>query len=118
MDKRLVRPLLAAEFLVAIIAVFTLWGQVGGQYHLELMFWAWKLGIGLAGAALAVAITASLVHSEGEFTRRVLLQCSLLIVLAVVAGVVTYYYHVNEPQDQDEDENPQQTSQLYSPGVR
>ena len=118
MDKRLLRPLLAAELLVAIIAVFTLWGQVGGQYHLELMFWAWKLGIGLAGAALAVAITASLVHSEGEFTRRVLLQCSLLIVLAVVAGVVTYYYHVNEPQDQDEDENPQQTSQLYVPGVR
>src|SRR5665213_682722 len=110
MDKRLLRPLLAAEFLVAIIAVFTLWSQVGGQYHLDLMFWAWKLGIGLAGATLAVTITASLVHSEGEFTRRVLLQCSLVIVLAVLAGVVTYYYHLNEPLDRDSDEDTQQTT--------
>jgi hypothetical protein len=118
MDQRLLRPLLAAEFLVAIIAVFTLWSQVGGQYHLDLMFWPWKLGIGLGAAALVVAITASLVHSDGVFTRRVVLQCSLLIVLAVLAGVVTYYYHLNEPQDQDEDENPQQTSQLYDPAAR
>ena len=46
MRDSLLRPLLIFEFLVAIIAVFTLWSQVGGQYHLDLMFWPWKIGFG------------------------------------------------------------------------
>ena len=43
----------ATQFLIAVIAVFTLWSEVGGQSHLDLMPWYLKLGLG-AGAALAV----------------------------------------------------------------
>lgn len=117
MHNRLLRPLLIVEFLIAIEAIFTLWSEVGGQYHLDLMFWPWKLGIGLASAALIVAITANLVQNEGQITRRVLLFCSLLITVLVVAGVVTYYYHVNEPSDQQDEQDDQQASiSMYLPG--
>jgi hypothetical protein len=63
------------------------------------------LGIGIASAGLIVAVTANLVHNDGQITRRTLLFCSLLIATLSVAGVVTYYYHLNEPADQDEDQD-------------
>lgn len=115
MDNRLTRLLAAAVFLLAIPAVFTLWSQVGGQYHLDLMFWPWKLGLGVAAAGLVASIAASLAREDGTFTRGVLMRCSLLIVIAVLAGVVTYYYHLNEPQDQEDDDDPQQSTQLFVP---
>src|SRR5437899_11766935 len=97
MRNRLLRPFLVFEFLVAILAVFTFWSQVGGQYHLDLMFWPWKFGLGLGAALLIVSITADLARNGGAISKRAILFCSLLIAVAVVAGVVTFYYHFNEP---------------------
>jgi hypothetical protein len=34
----------ATQFLIALIAVYVLWSQVGGQSHLDLMPWYLKLG--------------------------------------------------------------------------
>jgi uncharacterized PurR-regulated membrane protein YhhQ (DUF165 family) len=117
MDSRLLRPLLIVEFLIAVQAIYTIWSEVGGQYHLDLMFWPWKLGIGLTSAALIVAITANLVRNEGRITGRALMFCSFLIAIFIVAGVVTYYYHLNEPADQDEDQDdePSKISLLLLP---
>ncbi len=117
MHNRLLRPLLIVEFLIAIEAIFTVWSEVGGQYHLDLMFWPWKLGIGAACAGLIVAITANLAQNDGRITRRALWFCSLLIVVVITAGVVTYYYHVNEPVDQDDDQDdaPAKISLLVLP---
>ena len=100
--RRFSRSFLILEFLVAIIAVYTLWSQVGGQYHLDLMFWPWKLGLGVGAAALVVALTCD--------PRRAILYASLLILVAITAGVVTYYYHLNEPPDDDDE--PQTTTRL------
>src|ERR1017187_4038728 len=55
----------ATQFLIALMAVFVLWSQVGGQSHLDLMPWHLKLALG-AGAAFAV------VRSE---ERRVGKEC-------------------------------------------
>ncbi|MDP9055613.1 MAG: hypothetical protein M3N93_15130, partial [Acidobacteriota bacterium] len=107
MPKRLLRPLLILEFLIAVQALFAMWSQVGGQYHLDLMFWPWKLGIGFAAAGLIVAITASIIQHDGEFTRTAILLCSLLILTFALAGAVTYYYHLNEPIDQDDQNDDQ-----------
>src|SRR5689334_15072010 len=107
MTKRLFRPLLIFEFLLAIEVVFTFWSQVGGQYHLDLMLWPWKAGFGLGAAALIVGITADLARNNGAVTRRSLLMCSLLIAIAVAAGVVTYYYHLHEPSDDQNQEEEQ-----------
>lgn len=119
MPNRLLRPLLIVEFLIALEAIFTVWSEVGGQYHLDLMFWPWKLGIGVASAGLIVAITANLVHHDGQMTRRAALFSSCLLVIFVVAGVVTYYYHVNEPADQDDDQEdaPARISRIFLPGT-
>src|ERR1700733_7491160 len=104
MPNRLLRPLLIVEFLVALEAIFTVWSEVGSQYHLDLMFWPWKLGIGVASAGLIVAITANLVRNDGSITRPGIIFCSLLIAIFLLAGVVTYYYHLNEPVEQEEDQ--------------
>ncbi len=117
MRNSLLRPFLVLEFLIAIEAVFTTWSEVGGQYHLELMHWAWKLGIGAGAATLIVLITAQLARNGGAFTRRARMQASALIVLALLAGLVTYYYHINEPADQNDDsadDAPAQVTSLHS----
>ena len=109
MRNRLLRPLLIVEFLIAVQTVFTFWSQVGGQYHLDLMFWPWKFGLSIAAASLIVAITANLVKNGGAITRLTLTLCSFLIVVIVAAGIVTYYYHLNEPDDQGDQSGDQTT---------
>src|SRR5258708_12555934 len=53
-----------AVFLLSLIAVFTLWSQVGGQVHLDLVPWSVKLALG-AGAAYAIT-RASVAAVKGE----------------------------------------------------
>jgi hypothetical protein len=112
MPKRFLRPLLIVEFLIAIQAIFTLWSQVGGQYHLDLMFWPWKLGLGIGAALLVVAITANLVENDGAITRLALTLGSFLIVVIVVAGMVTYFYHLNEPPPDQQDESDDEPAKV------
>ena len=73
MPSTLIRPLLIVEFLIALEVVFTFWSQVGGQYHLDLLFWPWKVGLSLLTALLITAITAALVRSSGALNSRVYL---------------------------------------------
>jgi hypothetical protein len=113
---RLLRLLLILEFLIAIEVVFTFWSYVGGQYHLDLMFWPWKFGISLVAAGLITAITADLTRESGVRRRRVWVLGGLLIVTVILAGAVTYYYHLNEPTDDDEDsDQPARVTGLESP---
>jgi hypothetical protein len=77
MPNRVLRPLLIVEFLIAVQAAFTFWSQAGGQYHLDLMYWPWKVGLSIAAAGFIVAITANLARNDGAITRRALLYCSL-----------------------------------------
>ena len=106
MPPRFIRPLLIIEFLIAIQVWLTFWSQVGGQYHLDLMFWPWKFGVTLAAAWLICAITANLFHNAGAISRRAVLYAALLFAVTVTAGVVTYYYHLNEPADDDNGDAP------------
>ena len=114
MRNSLLRPFLILEFLVAIDAVFTLWSEVGGQYHLDLMFWPWKLGLGAGAAALITLITGQLARNDGRLTRRALMFSSLLIAVVLMGGVLTYYYHINEPTQQDEDADDDAPTQISS----
>jgi hypothetical protein len=118
--NRLLRPLLIIEFLIAIQTVFTFWSEVGGQYHLDLMFWPWKFGLSITAALLIVAITGNLVQNNGAITRYALTLCSFLIVVIVVAGIVTWFYHLNEPpdpNDQSDDEPAKVSLMLGERGV-
>jgi hypothetical protein len=114
MSNNLLRPLLVVEFLIAIEVVFTFWSEVGGQYHLDLMYWPWKAGIAVLAASLVVGITAALARNGGTVTRRIWVMSSLLVATAVAAGVVTYYYHLHEPGDQeDDDDQPKVTKTAF-----
>ena len=121
MRNSLLRPFLILEFLVAVDAVYTLWSEVGGQVHLDLMFWPWKLALGVGAAALISLITGQLARNDGRLTRRALMFCSILIAIVLMAGVVTYYYHLNEPTQQDDDDSdedaPAQITSLSFHGI-
>lgn len=112
MHNRLLRPLLIVEFLIALEAIYTMWSEVGGQYHLDLMFWPWKFGLSITASLLIVAITGNLVQNNGAITRYALTLCSFLIVVIVVAGIVTWFYHLNEPPNPDDqsDDEPAKVS--------
>jgi hypothetical protein len=119
MPIRLLRPLLVVEFLIAVQVWLTFWSQVGGQYHLDLMFWPWKFGLTVAAAWLICAITANLLYNEGRVTRRAVAYGTVLVMVMVVAGAVTYYYHMNEPSDDQDDGDGQTTvTELWSPRIR
>ena len=116
MPTRLIRPLLVVEFLIAVQVWLTFWSQVGGQYHLDLMFWPWKFGLTVAAAWLTTAITANLLFSDGHMSRRAVVLAALLFAVVVTAGVVTYYYHMNEPNDDNSDDDvPTTATELLRP---
>ncbi len=56
MTKKLLRLVYAFEFLIALIAIFTAWSEIGGQAALDLMHWGWKLGLSIALAFAIVPI--------------------------------------------------------------
>jgi hypothetical protein len=106
MLQRLLPVLYSLEFLIALIAVFTAWGEVGGQNHLDYMPWCWKAGIGFGAASAAVRLTAAFASDHSSAPRRRITWMLVLASLALCAGLVTYYYHLNEPQDDNNEDVP------------
>ena len=117
MDKRLLRLAFIFEFLLALIAFFTLWSQVGGQSHLDLMPWYLKLALGTGTAFAIVKATASAVERERAWNGATLKWFGVLIALLLGCGLLTWYEHIYEPQDEEGDEEPQPTLSLlhYQP---
>lgn len=87
------------EFLIALIATFQFWSQVGGQSHIDLMPWWLKAVISLSISAAVVRVTMS------TDRRQTLKWSSVLALLLLSAGFMTYYFHLYEPQDETGDED-------------
>lgn len=94
----------ACEFLLAVLAVFTLWSQVGGQGHLDLMAWYWKLGLGGGACTAVVGLTSALVHEERVASRRAVRWAVAVVLIGVAMAAVTVYYHVHEAIDEPDEE--------------
>ena len=62
MLERLLHVLYAIEFLIALIAVYTVWSEVGGQGHLDYMAWYWKAAIGPPAAYGVIRLTQAAVR--------------------------------------------------------
>ena len=94
MSAKLLRLVYVVEYLIAVIAIFTAWSEIGGQAALDLMNWGFKLGLGLLLAWLIVGYTAALVSSDAIWTLQTIrwLTCIILVILAM--GVITYFYFV------------------------
>jgi hypothetical protein len=92
MNPRLMRLVYSGEFLLALLAIFTAWSEIGGQATLDLMFWGWKFGLSFALAAAFVAYTAALLTEESVWNMRAARWLTVMIVLLLGMGAVTYFY--------------------------
>jgi hypothetical protein len=94
------------QFLLALIAVFFVWEEVGGSYHLDLMPWWLKLGLGTGVAYAAVRATAASVAGEAAWNRATLRWCATMLALAIGCAVANYYCNLygeeDEPQEGSE----------------
>jgi len=104
MTPKLLRLLYAFEFLIALVAIFTAWSEIGGQAALDLMHWGWKLGLSLTLATTIVAYTAAVISEDRLWTLRSARWLSAIAVVMLVLGIVTYYYALQE--DTTESDEP------------
>lgn len=103
MTPRLVRLAYVCEFLLAIVAIFTAWSEIGGQAALDLMYWPWKFGLGTLLALAIVALTAALVNEDALITLRSARWLAVIIALLAGMGAVTYYYSLEEDNGDSDD---------------
>lgn len=93
-----------AEFLLALIAVLTLWSEAGGQGHLDLMPWYAKLVLSLSVSFAVVGATVAAVQAERAWNRRTLRWVVIVVLLTAGMAALTYYYHLHE-EDEDSQDN-------------
>jgi hypothetical protein len=96
MTQKLLRLIYAFEFLIALVAIFTAWSEIGGQAALDLMHWGWKLGLSFALAWAVVAYTAAVVSQESAWTLRSARWLTAIVLVILAIGVVTYFYVLQE----------------------
>lgn len=89
------------QFLIAVLAVFMLWSEVGGQAHLDLMPWYLKLGLGGGAAFAVVKATVAAVEKPHAWNSGSLKWFGILIALLIGCGLASYYYHIYGEDDQD-----------------
>ena len=91
------------EFLLALLAISVVWGQVGGQDHLDLMPWYDKFMLIFTLALVTVVGTVAAVSRERAWNGIAIACLAMALLILCAMGAVTYYYHVHEDQDQDTD---------------
>jgi hypothetical protein len=102
------------EFLIALLAIFTVWSQVGGQGHLDLLPWYAKLILSMSMAWCCVRFTAGIVEHESVWTARTIFWLAAMLLLASTMAAITFYYHLHEePDGADSDENTATTVSTF-----
>ena len=89
-------------FLIALLAVFELWSQVGGQSHLDLMPWYLKLILGAGAAFTVVKVAAAAVAGERAWNRQTLRWAGILLALLIGCGLASYYAHLYLEEEEEE----------------
>src|ERR1700687_853896 len=105
------------QFLIALIAVFVLWSQAGGQSHLDLMPWYLKLGLGAGTAFATVKATAAAVSQDRPWSGSTLKWLGIVMALLVGCGMASYYSHVYLENDESDQQDTQTSSCLRAPRI-
>ena len=106
LNRAWLRMAYAFEFWIALISIFTVWSQVGGQGHLDLIAWYIKLACSLALAWSAVKMTSSMVEHARAWNRATVRWFVAVLTISTVIAGITYWYHLHEVLDEpDTDEN-------------
>jgi hypothetical protein len=100
----LIRLAYATQFLLAVVAIFVLWSEVGGQGHLDLVPWYVKFTLGTGAALAFVMATAAAVSRPRTWNGRTLAWAGILLVLLIACGLASYYVHLYDEDSGDEDE--------------
>ena len=112
-DRHDLMPILrlaySTQFLIALIAVFVLWSQVGGQSHLDLLPWSVKLVLGLAAAYGMVRATAASVSGDRAWNGQAVRWLGLTLAVLAACGYATYYAHMNLEETDDADQEQDTT---------
>src|ERR1035438_4290148 len=103
-------------FLIALMAVFVLWSQVGGQSHLDLLPWWVKLGLGMAAAHTIVRATGGSVSGDRPWNGQTLGGLGVMLAILAACGYATYYAHMNlEESDEEEQQADTTISRMQMP---
>jgi hypothetical protein len=105
MTPKLLRLAYVFEFLVALVAIFSSWSEIGGQAALDLMHWGWKLGLGVGLAFALVGYTAALVSEDAVWSLRSARWLLAVLLIGVSMGAVTYFYALQVDTSGDPDES-------------
>jgi hypothetical protein len=100
----------ALVFLIALLAIVTMWSEIGGEGHLDLMPWYIKLGCILGLAWCSVRLTASVVEQPRVWTARTIRWLIGIVFFCLLMGGITYYYHLHEPADDDDGDDNDTTA--------
>jgi hypothetical protein len=106
----LLRLAYSALFLIALIAVYVTWSEVGGASHLELLPWYIKMGLGAATALAVVRTTACAVGGERAWNGQSVRWLGMVLVLATACGLSSYYAHMYLEDTDDETDVQQETT--------
>jgi hypothetical protein len=104
------------EFLLAWMAILTLWSEVGGQGHLDLLPWYTKLACVVGWAVCWVGFTASIVEQKKFWTGRTIRWFTGVLLVAIAMAGITYYYHLHEEPDDGSDDTTANSVSTMAPG--
>jgi hypothetical protein len=105
LNRAWLRLAYALEFWIALIAIFVVWSQVGGQPHLDIMAWYIKLTCAVAMAVCAVKMTSAMVERPRAWNTASITWFVAILIVATLMFCITYWYHLHEQDDQQNDEN-------------
>lgn len=116
MTAKLLRLAYVGEFLLAVVAIFTAWSEIAGQSPLDLMHWGWKIGFGITLALAIVGYSHSLVTEEAIWTFRSARWLTLIVVLILAMGALTFYYSLQEDPAETDDTSTISSTPFALPG--
>jgi hypothetical protein len=96
-------------FLLALVAVFTAWAQVGGQAHLDLLPWSVKLVLGVGASYGTVRATAAAVGAEHGWNGQSVKWLGLTLAMLTICGLASLYAH-NNLEDTGDEASPNDTT--------
>jgi hypothetical protein len=106
-------------FLIALIAIFVLWAQVGVQAHLDLLPWFVKLGLGVAGAYAIVRAAAAAVAGEHGWNGHSVRWVGVTLAILFLCGLASYYAHMYlEDTGEGDDQQDTTVSRVAMPQGR
>ena len=111
----LLRLAYTTQFLIALIAIFVLWAQVGGQSHLDLLPWYIKLGLGVAAAYAIVRGTAAAVGGERGWNGQSVRWAGVVLLCLLLCGLASYYSHMYLEDDEENDTQQDTTISRAAP---